>query len=361
MDTPKYERLKQVITNNIRDGIWKPGDKLPAEKILCEQFGVSKITVKKAKDDLLAEGILENLPGRKGTFIKQTTQIPSTGLIGVAIDDVNDPHFAPILKGIEDKLWENKLHTILCNAYHDIQKLEAYFYSLLRQNVAGAIFAPARGIGYFENNRRIIDMLTEHHIPYVLVDRYIPGLCVNAVVSNNHQGSKDLTKSLLEQGHERILVLAGVECSSIDERLRGYLEALQEAGIEPDPQLIIKADDILLQGQNHGEEELERIRRLVEGTGDFTACYAMNSTLLRTAIQMISQKDKASRKHLAIATYDYSIKEVISITNRVMVAKQPSYRMGWEAARLLIETFNNPDLPIIQMTLHAEIVEEVIE
>ena len=49
VDTPKYERLKQVITNNIRDGIWKPGDKLPAEKILCEQFGVSKITVKKAK------------------------------------------------------------------------------------------------------------------------------------------------------------------------------------------------------------------------------------------------------------------------------------------------------------------------
>jgi GntR family transcriptional regulator of arabinose operon len=361
LDTLKYERLKQVIKNNIRDGIWKSGDKLPAEKVLCEQFGISKITVKKAKDDLLTEGVLENLTGRKGTFIKHTTRRPSTGLVGVAIDDVNDPHFAPILKGIEDKLWENKLHTILCNAYHDIEKLEAYFHSLLQQNVAGVIFAPARGIGYFENNCRIIDMLTENHIPYVLVDRYIPGLCLNAVVSNNHQGSKDLTKALLEKGHKRILVLAGVECSSIDERLRGYLEALQEAGIAPGSHLIIKADDILLRGQNHREEELERIRGLVETAGDFTACYTINSILLQTATQVIFPKDKNLRKHLAIATYDYTIKEVIGITNRVMVAKQPSYRMGWEAARLLIEALNNPDLPVTQITLKSEIIEEVIE
>ena len=158
LDTPKYERLKQVITNNIRDGIWKPGDKLPAEKILCEQFGVSKITVKKAKDDLLTEGILENLPGRKGTFIKPTTRMPSTGLVGVAIDDIHDLYFSLILKGIEDKLWEHKLHTIVCNVYHDFEKIEAYFQSLSQRNVAGIIFAPARGArgaGYVEGNRRI--------------------------------------------------------------------------------------------------------------------------------------------------------------------------------------------------------------
>ena len=38
MDAPKYERLKQIIKNNIRDGVWRPGDKMPVEAVLCEHF-----------------------------------------------------------------------------------------------------------------------------------------------------------------------------------------------------------------------------------------------------------------------------------------------------------------------------------
>jgi GntR family transcriptional regulator, arabinose operon transcriptional repressor len=361
LGTPKYERLKQIIHNNIRDGVWKVGDRLPAERVLCDKFGVSKITVKRAKDDLLAEGVLENQPGRKGAFIRPTTRMPATGLIGVAIDDINDPHFSLVLKGIEDKLWENKLHTVLCNAYHNTEKLEAYFHSLLQQRVMGVIFSPARGVKYIENNRRIVEMLARKQIPYVFVDRYVPGLCVNAVVANNYQGSKDLTKSLLEQGHTRILALTGVSCSSMDDRLQGYREALQGAGMTPAPHLIIHSDDILLKEPTQREEEVERIRKLVEKAGEFTACYTMNSLLLQVATQVLFPKDNYFRNSLAIATYDYGIKEVLGFTNRVLVAKQPGYRMGWEAARLLIEILNNPDLPVIHMSLRPTVVEEIIQ
>ncbi len=94
MDTLKYKRLKLIIKNNIRDGIWKAGEKASSERSLCEQFGISKITVKKAKNDLLSEGLLENLPGRKGVFVKQSSRTLSKGLVGVAIDDVNDLHYS---------------------------------------------------------------------------------------------------------------------------------------------------------------------------------------------------------------------------------------------------------------------------
>ncbi|GAK55396.1 transcriptional regulator, GntR family with LacI sensor [Candidatus Vecturithrix granuli] len=362
MDTLKYKRLKLVIKNNIRDGIWKSGEKVPSERSLCEQFGISKITVKKAKDDLLIEGLLENLPGRKGVFVKRACRTPSKGLVGVAIDDVNDPHFAPILKGIEDKLWENKLHTILCNASHDVEKVEAYFRSLVQQQVAGVIFTPSRGPDYIENNRRILNMLTEHQIPYVLVDRYIQGLCSNAVVSNNHQGSQDLTTHLLERGHKRILLVTGEDCSSIADRLQGYLQALRNAGISPDPCLIIQAQELLLEERNaRRQQELERLRALVQQAGDFSACYTLNSLLLKVALQIIFPKEPSTKQPIAIASYDYGLPEVIRLTNRVIVVKQPSYRMGWEAARLLVETLNNPDLPVMQITLKSDIVEEVIE
>ncbi len=362
MDTLKYKRLKLIIKNNIRDGIWKAGEKVPSERSLCEQFGISKITVKKAKNDLLSEGLLENLPGRKGVFVKQSSRTLSKGLVGVAIDDVNDLHFAPILKGIEDKLWENKLHTILCNASHDIEKVEAYFRSLVRQQVAGVIFTPSRGPGYIENNRRILNMLIEHQIPYVLVDRYVQGLCSNAVVSNNHQGSQDLTTHLLERGHKRILLMTGEDCSSIHDRLQGYLQALRNAGIPRDPCLIIRANELLLEDHNmQRQQELERLRTLVRQAGDFSACYTLNSLLLKAAIQLLFPKETRMKQQIVIASYDYGLPDVVRLTNRVVVVKQPSYRMGWEAARLLVESINNPDLPVMQITLKSEIVEEVIE
>lgn len=361
MGTPKYERLKQVIKNNIRDGIWKSGDKLPAENVLCQQLGVSKITVKKAKDDLIAEGVLENLPGRKGTFVRQKNRLLSTDLIGVVIESIQDP-FTAMLQGIEDKLWEHGLHTILCTAYFDLEKVNAYFQSLLQREVAGVIFAPVRGRGYIENNKEIIDMLTERNISCVLLDRYIPGLLVNSVISNNYQASKELIRLLLTKGHTRILVVAGVECSSINDRLQGYRDALQEAGLGQYNSLIIRIDDILLETQEqHHSEELERIRDLVEKAGNFTACYTLNRTALKAAIRSIFPKVKKSKKDIEIVTYDDITNDFLGVINHATIVRQPGYRMGWEAARLLIDTLNSPDSPIIQMTLTSEIIEKVIE
>ncbi len=360
---PKYEQLKQIIKENIHKGVWKYGEKLPTEHVLCEQFEVSKITIKKAKDDLLAEGVLENLPGRKGTFISRTPGIASTGLIGVVFDDVVDPHYAAILKGIEDKLWENKLHTILCNAYHDIEKIEAYFHSLFQQQVEGVIFTPVKGEEYIENNRNIIRMLGENRMPCVLIDRTIPHVSLHGVVSDNYQGSKDATKALIEKGHQRILVMTGIECSTIRERLQGHLDALRETGLESDPQLIVKADELRLSDQHlHKQEEVERLRGLIEQAGEFTACYALNPTLLQAAVDVLNQqKGREKKKPFAIATYDHTVSNMLRLTDSATVVKQPSYRMGLEAARLLLETLNAPDLPVMQLTLQAELVEEKIQ
>ncbi|MDR2816552.1 MAG: GntR family transcriptional regulator, partial [Proteiniphilum sp.] len=45
---PLYKQLYQVILNDIKNGVFRPGDKLPTEDALQERFGVSRITVRKA-------------------------------------------------------------------------------------------------------------------------------------------------------------------------------------------------------------------------------------------------------------------------------------------------------------------------
>jgi DNA-binding LacI/PurR family transcriptional regulator len=360
-EQPKYERLKQTIQHNIREGIWKPGDKLPAENVLCDHFGVSKITVKKAKDDLLAEGVLETRPGRKGVFIRKLHGISPSGIIGVVMDDIKNIPFLEMFKGIEDKLWEDKLHVILGNYYADPEKVEVYIQSLLQSNIAGVLFSPVQGTGYQEMNQRIIDRLTERHVPYVLIDRYLSNCLYNSVVSNNRQASKELIKGLIAKGHTRILGFAGRECSSMDERVQGYLDAFREAGIEPDPHLLIRLNEVLL-SHDSGQQpvELERIKPLLEKAGDFTACYFMNMAP-QTLLPTIFPDGKNADQEIEFATYDDVTEHLRGLTKRVTIVHQPGYKIGREAAKLLIEAIHDPDQRVVQITLKSEIVEEVIE
>lgn len=67
-----YEQIVQQIEESVRKGALKPGDQLPAERDLAQQFGVSRTAVREAIKTLHEKGLVEALPGR-GTFITNGT------------------------------------------------------------------------------------------------------------------------------------------------------------------------------------------------------------------------------------------------------------------------------------------------
>ena len=70
---PLYREVKHKLLESLRGGEWKPGEIIPAEKRLCERFGVSVGTLRKAVDELTAENILIRHQGR-GTFVASHSQ-----------------------------------------------------------------------------------------------------------------------------------------------------------------------------------------------------------------------------------------------------------------------------------------------
>lgn len=66
-----YIKIENHIIEKIKDGTYKVNDKLPTESQLCEQFGVSRMTVHKALSNLADKGYIKRIPG-SGSFVKFT-------------------------------------------------------------------------------------------------------------------------------------------------------------------------------------------------------------------------------------------------------------------------------------------------
>ena len=68
---PKYQKIANDIESKIQSGEYKPGDALPSESQLREQFSVSRVTVRQALKQLIDQGICESIHGR-GTYVKES-------------------------------------------------------------------------------------------------------------------------------------------------------------------------------------------------------------------------------------------------------------------------------------------------
>ena len=62
-DLPAYEQVKAWIRQHIASGEWKPGDPVPSEAALMEQFGISRMTANRALRELAAEGLVTRVQG----------------------------------------------------------------------------------------------------------------------------------------------------------------------------------------------------------------------------------------------------------------------------------------------------------
>jgi GntR family histidine utilization transcriptional repressor len=82
---PAYEQVKAFVKAQINQGVWRPGDAVPSEAALQQQFGVSRMTVNRAVKELAVEGVVTRVQG-SGTVVAQLHRISST----LAVRDIHE-------------------------------------------------------------------------------------------------------------------------------------------------------------------------------------------------------------------------------------------------------------------------------
>lgn len=95
----KYQEIANKLRAQIQAGVYKSGEQLALEREMCEQYGVSRITIKKAVDQLVKEGLVVKRRG-SGTFVKS-----------LANEDVHDISMANQFSGFSKTFAGHKVET----------------------------------------------------------------------------------------------------------------------------------------------------------------------------------------------------------------------------------------------------------
>ncbi|MFT4221300.1 MAG: LacI family DNA-binding transcriptional regulator [Microbacterium sp.] len=184
-----------------------------------------------------------------------TTGITRT--IGVVVADAGNPFFAGVMRGVADACDDTDYTAIVLSTDEKVAQEQAAVGVLIDKQVDAIILASA---ALRPNETAHILEAMSRKIPIVLVDRRVGGLDLDAVVIDNREAARDAVRSFIELGHRRIafawgpplrerapdrrglLDAAGYWLWSQAERLRGYVDALDEAGIPVDPMLVTHCD-----------------------------------------------------------------------------------------------------------------------
>ena len=159
-----------------------------------------------------------------------------THAIGVVILDIANPYYAAVVKGISREA-DAAHHTVLLADADERPNRERSLIETLAQRVDGLVLAGSR-----LSDEDICALAV--HKPIVTIGR-IPGPPVLSVVSDEYDIAFQLTRHLLTSGRKRIAFLAGPPFWVNVERQRGYLDALEEAGL---PAMICPLDSPSIEG-----------------------------------------------------------------------------------------------------------------
>jgi LacI family transcriptional regulator len=249
-----------------------------------------------------------------------------THTIGVMISDIANPFFADLVLGVEDVVHRDVggYNFILCNTEESRDKERMYFDVLVQKRIDGLIIAPAGG-----NDDAVKDMIAQG-LPVVCVDREFVGVEADTIVVDNHSAAKTIVQHLIALGHRRIAVLrARLRANSINDRVKGYLEALAESGLRAEAGDIAESASDVDDACRIAIEILHSDRRP-------DAIFCTNNFMTLGAMRAISEMELRCPADIAVAGID-DLPWTAGFRPRLTVIAQPGRAMGREGARLLLD------------------------
>lgn len=196
----------------------------------ADQYKISKQTQKKINDYVSKINYIPNAHARGLSSGKSY-------IIGYIVPDIANPFFAHIGRTIEDILAKEGYQLMISSFDEDPIKESKIINKLLSRQVDGLIVASSG------KANESLNQVLESKIPLVLFDREIKNIKADYIGINNKESAYSAISQLIKNGSKKIaMITLTPDVITINERINGYYQALNEAGIEIDKSMIINAD-----------------------------------------------------------------------------------------------------------------------
>ncbi len=253
-----------------------------------------------------------------------------SNMVGVIVPEISYYFNSEAIKGIEDILLKEGFNLSICQTHESYDREVAHCENLMANQVDGiisSISGEARAWNHFKH-------IQEKGTPLVLFDRGFNVPNISKVMIDNEAAARHGVQHLLERGCRRIAFLMGPENMPIAHaRKKGYLSALKTAGIAFDPHLTRHCTFSTDMGFSNALELLQLNRP--------DAIFTINDRIGIGALAAVRQSGLRVPEDVAVLGFNDEPYAAL-ISPGLSTISQPAYKMGQEAARMLLYQLAHP-------------------
>lgn len=334
---PKYKIVVNWIREQMNNGTFRLGEKLPSENELSAQFHLSRQTVRHAIDVLEQQQLVSRVQG-SGTFVGAGgghSRHDCYMNIAVVSTYVDSYIFPAVLKGIERTLAKGGYTMQLAFTGNRVEREQEVMDKLLEKGfIDGLIAEPAKS-ALPNPNLHYYQKLIEQGIPVLFFNSNYPKLNLPYVSLDDEKVGQKAVEYLLHAGHLKIGGIFKSDDGQGHLRYAGYMRGLQNAGLKIDERKVVWMDTEAFREMEMWSDYL--LSRLSDCTG--IVCY--NDEVAHMLVEICQKRRIRIPDQLSLVGIDNSDLTMIgdiSITS----FPHPMERIGKKVAENMIKMIENP-------------------
>jgi len=307
---------------------------------IAKELGVSKTTVSfvlngKARDNHISEALEAKIlkyiqeVGYQPNQFARGLRTGKTHIIGMLIEDISDPFFSSIARMIEERAYKKGYKIVYSSTENDTQKTKELINIYRTRQVDGYIIAPAPGI------EEDIQSLIADKLPVVLFDRYFPEVETDTVVVDNFEGTYNAIQHLYANGYQNVaLVTLSSEQVQMQDRLNGYLKAIEEKGAEANIKKIVYHEDV--------SKTVKEIEKFLKASKAVDAVFFATNYLADAGLEAIKNLNLNISEQLGVIVFDdYNLFRLF--TPSITAVAQPIQAIADNIINILLKRLSDPE------------------
>lgn len=338
----KYMKLASWLKDQLKEGAFLVGQKIPTESELSDQFSMSRRTVRQAVLILEEEGYLRRIQG-SGTYVteqaatlapERAPDMQTQKLIGIILSSAQLYIFPEIIRGASEHLAsEGYLLNMMFsdNNYNNERQL---LENLLAARPAGILLEPVNPamISYnYDVYRKISDQ-----VPLIFLHKDFSNLSPTLSL-RDREGGRILTEYLLDMGHTQIGTIFAFNEQTGQSRYFGLLDAFNRRKLSHSDDLEIwtqrsKIDDLFQPAGN-----LSLMRMLEKAT----AIFCHDDRIAYTLITYLRSINIRVPEDISVVGYDDGLYATLDV--QITTMTHPKMQYGINAARAILELIRSPE------------------